>query len=857
MNAKALSLRLLPVILATFFATVAVPTLAVAQDYTTNTIEGVVRDTTGQAIQNATVVVTSDRGVRRTSTSDDSGKFRMPQMPIGPYEVAVTAAGFDALTGMSIYNQVGSTGNYTITLMVEGAPIEEIVATGVRQSSIDFESNTSGISVDVEELQLKYPVARSITDVALFAPGTHLGEQDFNTRSNGKLASFSGGSVAENAYYINGLNVTNFRNFTGGSEIPFEFFEQVEVKTGGYQAEFGRSMGGFINSVSKSGSNDFKFQVTGYWTPDSLRGERKDVDVTWNSLDYDSDTQLILQMSGPIIEDRLFFYGLYNQRDVFERDYTTSSFTETLDDDPFYAAKIDFVPFEGHRLEYTYFTDQREIKQVEYNYNDAGLTRSEADGSEIGDKKGEGFTLAGGENHIFKYTANINDSFSVSALYGENTFDRTTASTADANPVIYERFNQTSSAAIGNWVNTFAASGLDERESLRVDADLYFEALGDHHIRLGFDEEDLRSDELRTLSGGQYWRYNICRNAAGCFGGAVAENEEWVRNLFIDQGGSFRIEQSAMYIQDSWQVTDLLTVNLGLRSEKFTNYNSLGEVFIKTKDEIAPRFGATFDLRGDGRTLLSAFWGRYYMPIASNTNIRLSGAELFTEGFYRHDGFANRNSDDTPSGVDLSNPIQFNAISDGEIPPVEITKAENVDALFSDEIILGFEHAFENDIVVGIRGVYRELTTQIDDIGINHAIVAWALENGYDINDVWEWMDPAQHGIEYVLANPGEGITVSTDTIQPLDGSTGLVRMNLTAEQLGYPKPQREFTSLEFTASKETERWGIDGSYVWSKNEGNTEGVVKSDNGQDDAGLTQDFDLVALSLNAKGPLPTE
>ena len=81
--------------------------------------------------------------------------------------------------------------------------------------------------------------------------------------------------------------------------------------------------------------------------------------------------------------------------------------------------------------------------------------------------------------------------------------------------------------------------------------------------------------------------------------------------------------------------------------------------------------------------------------------------------------------------------------------------------------------------------------------------------------------------------------------------------MDLTAEQLGYPKPKRDYKSVEVTVEKETEDWGLFASYVYASNEGNTEGLVKSDNGQNDPGLTQDFDLAALSVNADGPLPTE
>jgi hypothetical protein len=845
--------------LAAFLATGALSTTAFAQDYTTNTIAGSVQDLDGNVVSGATIEISSAKGVRRSATVGADGSFRFPRLPLGEYSASVTASGYESLTDLQISNQLGVSGLLTITIAPEGATIEEIVTTGVRQASVDFNSNETGITVNVGELMTKYPVARDVTSVALFAPGAQAGDTDFNSRSDGSLASFSGASVAENAYYINGMNVTNFRTFTGASTIPFEFYDQIEVKTGGYQAEFGRSMGAFINSASKSGSNDFIFEVTGYWEPEGLRETRRDIETTWNSLDYDKSTDLILQASGPIIEDRLFFYGLYNDRDVYEQDYSSSRRVDTFDDEPFYAAKIDLVPFDGHRLEYTYFTDARKIRQRTYAFNDDELERSEVNGSEVGEVVGDGFVLAGGTNEIFKYTGVFTDWFTISAMYGTNEFERTSQSTADGNPVIFERMtNPSSSTTIGAWANTFASEGRDEREAIRVDADFYFEALGDHHIRVGFDQEDLKSQELSSLSGGEYWRYHYCTDEDGCFltsSNPVAFEEEYVRHLIIDQGGEFEIEQSAWYIQDSWEVSDRLTVNLGIRSEVFKNLNGEGEVFIETDDEIAPRLGATYDLFGDGRTLLSGFFGRYYMPVAANTNIRMSGAELFIEEYLRHNGFDERQSGtDAPTGVDYANPIQYNLVSDGTVPSVATIKAEQVDPLFSDEYMIAIEHAFDNEWVVGARYTYRELTTQIDDIGINPATVAWALDNGYDLDDVYWIMDPSEHSIDYVLANPGENIRVATDLLTE-DGS--LVYMDLTAEMLGYPKPKRKYNSIELTAEKDTDTWGIYASYVWAQSEGNTEGMVKSDIGQADPGLTQDFDLVGVMLNADGPLPIQ
>ena len=72
------------------------------------------------------------------------------------------------------------------------------------------------------------------------------------------MPSFGGSSVGENQYLVNGLNTTNFRNFIGYSDVPFEFYETVDVKTGGFQAQYGKAIGGFVTATTKRGSNEFK-----------------------------------------------------------------------------------------------------------------------------------------------------------------------------------------------------------------------------------------------------------------------------------------------------------------------------------------------------------------------------------------------------------------------------------------------------------------------------------------------------------------------------------------------------------------------------------------------------------------------
>ncbi len=106
--------------------------------------------------------------------------------------------------------------------------------------------------------------------VALLAPGIEQGPR-LRRRCG---VSFGGSSVAENTVYINGLNVTDFYNRIGFSSVPYAFYKEFQVKTGGYSVEFGRTTGGVINAVTRSGTNEFEFGGEITWEPDFLQATK-------------------------------------------------------------------------------------------------------------------------------------------------------------------------------------------------------------------------------------------------------------------------------------------------------------------------------------------------------------------------------------------------------------------------------------------------------------------------------------------------------------------------------------------------------------------------------------------------------
>src|SRR6185369_7272964 len=159
--------------------------------------------------------------------------------------------------------------------LVEGSggdvlQLEKIVVGAMSINPVDF-SQTTSVSIYTDKQIELLPVGRSTTEIALLSPGTVTGDSTWG------LPSFGGASVAENSYFLNGFNVTSFFRGLGGASIPFEFYNQFEVNTGAYSAEFGRSTGGVINATSKSGSNQFHFAANAYYWPDAGRANLPDV----------------------------------------------------------------------------------------------------------------------------------------------------------------------------------------------------------------------------------------------------------------------------------------------------------------------------------------------------------------------------------------------------------------------------------------------------------------------------------------------------------------------------------------------------------------------------------------------------
>lgn len=858
-----------------------VPTVAFAAAYTTIDLSGRVTDDKGKPIPNAAVSITSDQGAVRRATADESGMFRLPAMPSGSYKATVTAPGFADLKERAISIAPGASA-FAFTLSPQGQVLDEVVVSAARPVQ-DFNNTDAGLAINVQEIADRTPIARSISATVMLAPTVSLADPSIvanGVRRNQNAVSVSGTSAAESVYYINGLNVTDQRTFLGYADLPYEMIQTIEVKSGGYQAEFGRGTGGIVNIVTRSGSNDFHWGTSAYWAPDSLRSDRPTsyrpggnnsvgiIDLQ-KTVEQDQSEQTVWA-SGPLWRDHIFFFGLYNARQT--ENWGAAAFTNTTTNngtilntkynDPRWAGKLDFVFNENHRLEATVFSDKEDTDYRPWNYGKAedrilGVAGVSSTNGALLPYQQE----SGGTNYILQYTGVLSPFATISALVG-----RTESSYRDSGPYINQPgvvdFGTTSShVTLGRQAGPFNLEGEDERDTYRLDADFYFSGMGEHHVRVGYDYEDLLSTAISAYTGGAlYYGYE----AADCPGAVGPDG--CVEKLTFANIGEFEATQSAWYVQDQWEITPSFTLQVGLRGDMYDYQNVRGESYIKITDQIAPRLGFSWDPTGSGRNRVYGSFGDYYLPVATNTSIRASSGEVYTDQYFNTTRDADGNliidaSGYPTLGAQLAPTDYFSPPSAPD--PRSVAEAD-IDPMYEREFSLGFEHQFADGWLdgwsAGVRYTHRRLESTIEDTAIGDAIVRYCDRQGL----ACAANDPGIY--PYVLINPGSGARVFID----LDGDAradgaGVPNpdynpqfVDLSAGDLGLPDAIRKYDAVEFTFERPFDGlWSLQGSYTWAKSRGNYEGAVKSDVGQTDTSITQDFDHAANAIGANGYLPND
>ena len=859
----------------------AIPTLASAQDYTSGTLTGRVEDSAGAPVAGATVTVRSQQtGVTQNSTTDANGRFRAPLIPTGSYTVTVAKDGFTPTTNAGLGVRAGGESAYAFTLAAVG-DVSEVVITATARPELDFSQTTTGLAVDVEQLVKTVPVVRSAQGLALLAPGAIQGGAG---NYSGQTA-IGGASVSENAFFVNGLNITNFNTYLGGATVPFDFYKTFEVKTGGYPAEYGRATGGVVTATTKSGTNDFMFAIHGNYEPNSLREDQKDTYLNaGNHLKRDYK-DLIFEAGGPIIKDHLFLYALAQMRsleinpanqptraatalEAKETAIGAQNLTVDRSGQPFYGAKLDAYLTSRQHLEATYFRTNDQTKRRVYGYNQFT--------DKVGGLKSGTNFPTGGENFVFKYTGTFTDWFTLSAAYGRNQDNLASYPLNTVDPLVQDGRGGTPTTISQQSSSSISAPYRTKRNFYRADADLYFDLVGKHHIRGGYDHEDDYLDHFSVPTGNVGYTYKRADAAASSAFGIPVGQEYLEARTFIS-GGSFDGENKAWYVQDSWTPVRGLTFNYGIRSDSFKQAGSNGVIFANLKNNIAPRIGVIWDPTGEGRDKIFANYGKYYLPIAGNTAYRQAAGTLdynsrFTKvGGYTYDpvtalpigglgtqliGYTGARA--CPAGgASAAGVIGCTFQNDGSFYQADQQHSKELKATEEDEYIVGYSHKFDNLWTIGATLTYRNLVEGADDVAIDYAVRAYCKDHGLSEADGGGCDNYRGTLNDYAIINPGSAATVRLQN--PLSSTgTDLPTITFTAQQLGYPKPKREYVALDLSFDRAFDgKWSLHGTYTLSESKGNYEGSSYSDyaSGQTDSGVTLQFDTPSLVDGAYGLLP--
>ncbi|MBD9536976.1 MAG: TonB-dependent receptor [Stenotrophomonas sp.] len=786
-------------------------------------------------------IVNKATGLTRTVTVGADGSYRLSQLPVGDYSLQVKRDGETDKEPLAVSVSLGGTTAVNLGGGDGGAvTLDSVQVTGSKiVNRVDVYSTESSFNIKREELS-RMPVDQSVAAVALLAPGVVASGATF-----GGL-TFGGSSVAENVAYINGLNVTDPYRRQGFSTVPFNFYEEFQVKTGGYSAEFGRSTGGVINAITRSGGNEFKGGVEVTMEPSAWASSKKDHfhrDGTIDERDRTSrDTSPLTKTnvwaSGPLVKDKLFFFAMYENRDSDSKDVDENEAWKTKSNNDFWGGKLDWRITDNHMLELLAFSDKSDF--VTNSYEDYVW-----DTNQFGETTGVSSGSSGGDNWSLTYTGHLTDNFVAKAMYGVNKRSSVADSPLDGDCSIITlaasyttKYGPKSNQGC-HPTNSSISSREDKREAARLDFEW---TLGDHLLRFGVDQEDMDSDSSVVYPGdGRSYQALVLKPGDSVNGTVLpAGVTDIVDARRYVTGSPVTTKAQAFYLEDNWNVTPNLLLNLGVRFDQFHNKLASGATFAKTKfnDMISPRLGFSWDVKGDGTTKVFGNAGRYYTPLTNKIADYFGGGTIDEHTYYALDGWTEMTHPLTgkpylvPKLGQQIGPVN----TDGNAPApsdVRTAVAKDLKQVYQDEFILGFQQAINQEWSYGVNATYRKMTRAVEDARINHV-------EGCD------W-----YSGDWPIINPGEKNTLwcpDTNSWVTFDSSKDGYKAGGSGLVMGYKKPKRTYKAVEFQLDRAwNDKWSFNASYIWSKSEGNIEGPVNSDTGYADTNLVQYYDHPAVN----------
>jgi outer membrane receptor protein involved in Fe transport len=788
-------------------------TVASAQQ-TTGTITGRATDAQALAVPGATVTLTGPQGTQ-TATTDGQGRFTFPYVTPGTYTIRVELTGFNAVERKDINVSLGQTVDLPLTMTV-GA-LSETVDVTATSPLIDRTSTTTGAVISSELLE-RIPVGRRVSDTLYLAPGVSSGGTVGQANP-----SMSGGSGLENQYVIDGVNVTNqgygalgpYSIVFGslGNATPFDFIKDVQVKTGGYEAEFGQSTGGVVNVITKSGSNAVKGSAFYYARPSGLEGTWTEVQTpngtvqTTGSHSYDGG----IEGGGPILKDRLFFFGAIDpSRDV--RTFQAPEGFPLLSlgdvdrtrDSTTYAAKGTMQLRNGQRIDASFFGDPSK-----------GLNGPQRASAMLNQTTSAFSSLDyGGHNQAIRYDGAVRANWLIDGYFAHAL--NNLAETPSVNAWEVTDRTVTPNISTGG-IGFYEAGSRSNSYQWAVKATNFVHA---HEIRYGYEYDRGSWDVTNNYTGPTFIAPNGQQTATGAIVDVISDptfNQIFrVTRARFTTGPRTTQNYQSFFVQDTWRVGNRLTINPGLRYEQQTlSGNAISDYSLK--NNWAPRIGATFEPDSSGKTKIYGNWGRYYSRMPNDLAARaLSGELTVTRGDYFDAALTQAIPEGTLAGGQTSHLVLSGGTAGDTIDP-------NTKMSYLDEFVIGMNREILRNTSVGVNYIHRNTGRVLEDVA-SCPMAALFVDATADICG----------GVSYILTNPSDTTAVNPD----------VVAADSRFADVTFAAPRHVYDALEFTwNTRFANKWSALASYRWSRLRGNFEGFYRDDNGQSDPGISSLYDF--------------
>ncbi|MDX2179429.1 MAG: carboxypeptidase regulatory-like domain-containing protein [Bryobacteraceae bacterium] len=612
-------------------------------------ISGTVRDPSSSVVPAADVVLTNPNlGITRKLATNESGYFLAPSLPPGPgYAVAVNKAGFAAFEAREIVVQVGQNVALPINLQVT----EQIQLVTVEDSTPILDSTKVGVGQVVDNSQiLNLPInGRRVDTFVLLTPAT-VPDGTFGA------VSFRGVPAA-NAFLTDGNDTTlQFYNENAGrtrisSNLSQDAVQEFQVQTSGYTAEFGRAVGGVINTVTKSGTNDI--HGTAYWFFRNRTLNARDRYAAFNPSEYRHQTGA--NIGGPIVKEKLFYFASYeatrrnfpllssiqnpqffnaagtfigtcgapatpaqcsNAVDYFRRFFGTVPRTVTQD---LYFAKLDWRPNESHSLSVNFnllnWDSPNGIQTA------ATLTNAGAIGNNgLSTVKTRWARAA----HTWIPSLTVANEFRF-GWFKDRLFDDANYDLAPPGVRSAVTVQGQGNLGVPNYLPR-----VQPTEDRYQFADNLSWTYGRHQLKFGFDIASTQDTEDALFNGVGSYTYGTITNFAldltNLDGGKRWQNYSQAFGLTKT---SIFVNDFNFYAQDQWRVNDKLTLNYGLRYEfaAFAQPGTFNPDYPQTArinqpaNNFAPRFGFAYTL--GSKTVIRGGYGIFYARFPSATIARI------------------------------------------------------------------------------------------------------------------------------------------------------------------------------------------------------------------------------------------